>query len=126
LGERLKDLRHQEEQARRRADYDAAAAEKLAELMARIAANDGIIERINRKGLPQDAKWVPGVSGGARAAELQCRRKLRAAAHRGAAAASVRVLGAGALCVATRTKIVAKSDVTHEADIMRTRQNRRE
>jgi hypothetical protein len=33
-------------------------AEKLADLMARIVANDAVIERINRKGLPDGAKWV--------------------------------------------------------------------
>jgi hypothetical protein len=61
----------------RRADYDAAVAEqdapaveladvypplaeKLADLMTRIAANDAVIERINRKRLRDDAKWLDG------------------------------------------------------------------
>jgi hypothetical protein len=34
--------------------------EQLADLMARIAANNAVIERINRKGLPDGAKWLPG------------------------------------------------------------------
>jgi uncharacterized protein (DUF2237 family) len=28
-------------------------------LVARIAANNAVIERINKKGLPDGAKWVP-------------------------------------------------------------------
>jgi hypothetical protein len=66
----------EKEQARRRSAYDAAVAERdtlaaelavvypafveqLAHLAARIAANDAVIERINRKGLPDDATWLP-------------------------------------------------------------------
>jgi hypothetical protein len=76
LGERLSEVRRQEEQARRRADYDAAvserdalaaelavvypaAAEKLANIAARIAANDALIERINRT-RPDGAEWLGG------------------------------------------------------------------
>jgi chromosome segregation ATPase len=74
LGERLRVVKSQEEQARRRAAYDAALverdklavevaevypplAEKLADLAARVAANDAVIERVNRK-LPDRAKWI--------------------------------------------------------------------
>jgi hypothetical protein len=77
LGERLRDVRRQEEQARRRTAYDAALAERdvlaaelatlypdvaeqLADLVARIAANDAVIERINLKSLPDGAKWLDG------------------------------------------------------------------
>jgi hypothetical protein len=76
LGERLLEVRRQEEQARRRAAYDAASVERdalaaelatvypavseqLADLVARIAANDAVIERINRK-LPDGEKWLAG------------------------------------------------------------------
>ncbi len=72
LGQRRKKLSRREHQSRLCADYDAAAAErdalaaelaevypplaeKLADLMARIVVNDAVIERINRKGLPDDA-----------------------------------------------------------------------
>src|SRR4051812_21112174 len=77
LGERLLEVRRQEEQARRRTAYDAALAERdalaaelaevypvlagrLADLAARIAANDAVIERINLKSLPDGAKWLDG------------------------------------------------------------------
>jgi hypothetical protein len=77
LGERLRDVRRQEEQARRRIAYEAALAERdalaaelatvypavaeqLADLVARIAANDAVIERINLKSLPDGAKWLDG------------------------------------------------------------------
>ena len=76
LGGRLREVKKQEEQARRRAAYNVAVAErdklaaelaevypplaeKLADLAARIAANDAIIERINCK-LPKDATWIAG------------------------------------------------------------------
>jgi hypothetical protein len=42
------------------AEVYPAAAEKLASLMARIAANDSVIDRINRQGLADGAKWLPG------------------------------------------------------------------
>jgi hypothetical protein len=75
LGERLREVKAQEEQARRRAAYDAAlaerdklaaelaevypgCAEKLANLAGRIAANDAAIERVNQM-LPDGAKWLP-------------------------------------------------------------------
>jgi hypothetical protein len=74
LGERLREVKAQEEQARRREAYDAALAErdklakelahvyppiaeKLADLAARIASNDDAVERANRK-LPEGAKWL--------------------------------------------------------------------
>jgi len=74
LGERLRDVKAEEEQARRRAAYDAALVErdklaaelaeiypplaaKLADLAARIATNDAEIERVNRK-LPDGAAWI--------------------------------------------------------------------
>jgi chromosome segregation ATPase len=74
LGERLRKVKAQEEQARRRAAYDAALVERdklakelaavyepiaqqLADLAGRIAANDAVIERINRK-LPDGSKWI--------------------------------------------------------------------
>jgi chromosome segregation ATPase len=74
LGERLREVKAQEEQARRCAAHDEALterdklaaelldvypqlAEKLADLAGRIAANDAVIERINRK-LPDGAKWL--------------------------------------------------------------------
>lgn len=72
LGERLREVRRQEDQARRRAAYDAALVERdalaaelaavypglaaqLADLVAQIAANDAVIEGINRKQLPDGA-----------------------------------------------------------------------
>ena len=72
LGERLREVRRQEDQARRRAAYDAALVERdklaselaavypgiaaqLADVVARIAANDAVIEGINRKQLPDGA-----------------------------------------------------------------------
>jgi len=74
LAERLREVRAQEEQARRRAAYDAALAErdrvaaelaevypplaaKLADLAALVAANDSQIERVNRE-LPNSSKRI--------------------------------------------------------------------
>jgi hypothetical protein len=74
LGERLREVKAQEEQARRRAAYDGALIERdklaaelaevypplaarLADLAGRIAANDAVIERVNRK-LPDGSKWI--------------------------------------------------------------------
>jgi chromosome segregation ATPase len=74
LGERLGEVKQQEEAARRRVAYDAALverdklaaelaevypslAEKLADLAARVAANDAAIERVNQK-LPDGKKWL--------------------------------------------------------------------
>jgi hypothetical protein len=68
LGERLREVRRQEDQARHRTAYDAARAERdelvaelactyptvaaqLADLIARIAASDALLERVNRKRL---------------------------------------------------------------------------
>ena len=73
-GERLREVKAQEEQARRRAAHDAALVErdklaaelaevypplveKLADLAGRITANDAVIERVNRK-LPDSSKWI--------------------------------------------------------------------
>jgi hypothetical protein len=77
LGQRQKELRRQEHQSQLRSDYDAAVAdrdvlaaelaevyppiaEQLADLMARIGANNEQIDRINKKGLPDGAKWLAG------------------------------------------------------------------
>jgi hypothetical protein len=74
-GRAPRDLRHRQHQSRLCADYEAAVTErdalatelaevypplgeKLADLMARIAANNTVIERINKKGLPDGAEWV--------------------------------------------------------------------
>jgi chromosome segregation ATPase len=74
LGERLREVKAQEEHARRRAAYDAALAErdqlaaelaevypplaeKLADLASRIARNDTEVERVNRR-LPDGATWL--------------------------------------------------------------------
>src|SRR5262249_9666074 len=74
LGERLCKVKAQEEQSRRRAAYDAARVErdklaaeltkvypplaaKLADLAARVAANDAAIERVNQK-RPDGSKWI--------------------------------------------------------------------
>jgi hypothetical protein len=74
LGERLREVKAQEEQARRRAAYDAALterdklaaelaevypplAEKLADLVSRIARNDAGIERVNTS-RPDGAAWI--------------------------------------------------------------------
>jgi hypothetical protein len=74
LGERLAEVKRQEEQARRRMAYDAALAErdklaaelaevypplaaKLADLIARVAAHDAAIERVNQK-LPDGTTWI--------------------------------------------------------------------
>src|SRR5262249_54147423 len=74
IGERLREVKAQEEQERRRSAYDAALAErdklaaelaevypplagKLADLAARVAANDAAIERINQK-LPEGGTWI--------------------------------------------------------------------
>jgi hypothetical protein len=74
LGERLREVKEQEEQTRRRAAYDACLVErdklaaelaevypplaaKLADLAARVAANDALIERINQK-LPDGTTWI--------------------------------------------------------------------
>jgi hypothetical protein len=74
LRERLREVKAAEEQARRRVAYDAALAERdtlaaelakvypglaqrLANLAARIAENDAVLERINRKP-PEGAKWL--------------------------------------------------------------------
>ena len=82
LGERLREVKKQEEQVRRRAAYDASLierdklaaelaevypplAEKLADLAARIAANDAVIERVNRK-LPHGANWLASAEAIAR------------------------------------------------------------
>jgi hypothetical protein len=76
LGDRLREVRRQEDQARRQAAYDAALAERdalaaelaevypamaeqLADLVGRISASDAVIERINRN-LPDGAKWMGG------------------------------------------------------------------
>jgi hypothetical protein len=76
LGERLREVKSQEEQARRQAAYDVALSErdrlavelaevypplaaKLADLAARVAANDAAIERVNQK-LPDGATWIAG------------------------------------------------------------------
>jgi hypothetical protein len=76
LGERLEQLKDQEENARRRAAYDKAGVErdqlaaeladlypavapKLADLAARIAANDRDIEFINDHKLPNGAGRLP-------------------------------------------------------------------
>lgn len=94
LGERLVEVKREEDQARRRVAYDAALAQRdalaaeltqvypamakqLADIVGRIAANDLVLERINRKSLPDGlgslasaeavARGVPGnfVAGGA-------------------------------------------------------------
>jgi chromosome segregation ATPase len=74
LGERLRKVKAQEEQARRRAAYEAALVERdklakelaavyepiaqqLDDLAGLIAANDAVIERVNRK-LPDGSKWI--------------------------------------------------------------------
>src|SRR5207245_1992467 len=66
LGERLRELRWQEDQARRRAAYEAARAERdelakelaevyprveaqLADIAGRIAASDAVLDRVNRR-----------------------------------------------------------------------------
>ena len=76
LGERRRELKTEEERARRRAAYDAALterdklaaelaevypplAEKLADLAGRIAANDADIERVNQR-RPDGAAWIAG------------------------------------------------------------------
>jgi hypothetical protein len=73
LGERLKQLQDQEENERRQLAYDKAKvvrdqlaaeladlypafAQKLAELFARVAANDREIEHINKHALPKGAE----------------------------------------------------------------------
>jgi chromosome segregation ATPase len=77
LGDRLREVKAQEEQARRRAAYDVALAErdklatelaevypslaaKLADLASRIATNDAEIERVNQR-RPDGAAWIAGV-----------------------------------------------------------------
>src|SRR5262249_36412722 len=74
LGERLVEVKRQEEKARRSAAYTAALVErdrlavelaevypplaaKLADLATRVAANDAAIERVNQK-LPDGKKWL--------------------------------------------------------------------
>jgi NADH dehydrogenase/NADH:ubiquinone oxidoreductase subunit G len=74
LSERLREVRREEEEARRRTAYDTAlverdalakelaavypaVAEQLAGLVARIAANDAVIERVNQK-LPDGKEWL--------------------------------------------------------------------
>jgi chromosome segregation ATPase len=74
LNDRLKQLRREEEQARRWKEYTTALAERdalateldevypamaerLAGLMARVASNDAAIDRVNRS-LPDGAKWM--------------------------------------------------------------------
>jgi hypothetical protein len=69
LGDRLREVRRQDDQARRRVACEAARAERdalaaefaavypglaeqLADIVGRIAANDVVIERLTRKGLP--------------------------------------------------------------------------
>ena len=73
LGERFEDVKAQEEDQRRQLAYDRVKAErdklaaelaeiypvfanKLAELLPRIAANDGEIEYVNRQALPSGAE----------------------------------------------------------------------
>ena len=73
LGERLREVKAREEHARRRAAYQAALVERdalaaelaevyppietqLADLLARIQANNERIERINERGLPSGAE----------------------------------------------------------------------
>jgi hypothetical protein len=75
LGERLEQLKEQEENARHQAAYDKARVErdqlvaeltelypavapKLADLVARVAANDREIYYINRHTLPKGAAWL--------------------------------------------------------------------
>ena len=75
LGQRLKELRRQERQSQLHAEYEAAATErdalanelaevyppiveKLADLMARIAANNMAIDRINNKSRPDGVEWI--------------------------------------------------------------------
>jgi hypothetical protein len=83
LGEGLRDVRRQEGQSQRRpptmpplrsaissppsltAVYPALA-EQLAEVMARIAANDALIERVNRKSLPDRADRLQSAEAMAR------------------------------------------------------------
>jgi chromosome segregation ATPase len=78
LGERLREVKAQEEQARRQVLYDAALVERdklaaelaevyppLADLAARIAENDAAIERVDRK-LPDGATWIAGAEAVAR------------------------------------------------------------
>lgn len=72
LGERLRELKWQEEQSRRQLAYDAALIERdklaeevartypalaaqLAKLVTKIAENDEVIERVNRKSRPDGA-----------------------------------------------------------------------
>jgi len=73
--QQVREVKAQEEQAHRRSAYDALterdklAAElaevyppvgaKLADLAARVAANDAVIERVNQK-LPDGATWIAG------------------------------------------------------------------
>jgi hypothetical protein len=76
LGERLQEAKGREDEARRREAYNAALvereklaaellatyptlAEKLADLVARIATNDAAIERVNRT-LPDEATSIAG------------------------------------------------------------------
>src|SRR5437016_192833 len=76
LGERLVEVKRQEEAARRRGAYDAALverdnlaaelseiypayADKLADLAGRIAANDAVIERVNQR-RPDGTPWIAG------------------------------------------------------------------
>jgi hypothetical protein len=77
LGERLREVKQVEEQARRRVAYDAALIERdklaaelaevypplaatLADLALRIARNDADIERVNTR-RPDGAAWIAGV-----------------------------------------------------------------
>ena len=83
LGDRLREVRRQEDQARRRVAYEAALAERdalakelvevyprlaeqLAEIVGRIAANDAVIERVNRKSLPDGAGGLASAEAVAR------------------------------------------------------------
>ena len=59
-------------------------------MAARIAANNAVIERINKKGLPDGAKWVPCAELVARGIELQRGRPPAAEHRRAVAAASIR------------------------------------
>ena len=76
LGERLREVKAAEEQARRQAAYAAAVAErdklaaelaelypplaeKLADLASRVARNDAEIERVNQRS-PDGAPWIAG------------------------------------------------------------------
>jgi hypothetical protein len=82
------------------------APKKLAGLTICIAANNAVIERINRKGLPDGAKWLPGAELVARGMQGFSAGGPPAAEHRRAvAAAGIRAFGAEAVRVATASTI---------------------